>query len=104
GRFEVLNVLIPILDSIDGARKHGDLTEDNPLTPVIRNLTQTLEAQGLGAIGAVGDEFDPNLHEALHVETSEDVETSTVSEVLQRGYGTPTRLLRPARVVVTKPA
>lgn len=102
GRGEIITNLVPVLDSIAGASEHGDLSDDNPLTPVVKSLTQTLESLGLGAIGEVGDAFDPHIHEALHVEYAEDVEGTKVSKVHQRGYATPERLLRPALVTVVK--
>lgn len=102
GRREVIESLIPVLDSIAGAREHGDLTDENPLTPVVKNLSRVLEAQGLGVIGTPGEEFDPKLHDAIKVEYSSEVDRPEVLEVYQQGYGTPDRLLRSAKVSVVK--
>lgn len=102
GRGEVITNLVPVLDSIAGAKEHGDLDVDNPLTPVLKSLTQTLEGLGLGAIGDEGDDFDPRIHEALHVDYSDEVEGTKVGKVHQHGYATSDRLLRPALVTVIK--
>ena len=50
-----------------------------------------------------GDEFDPQIHEALMHETSADVTVATASKILQPGYKFKERVLRPARVAVTDP-
>lgn len=102
GRGEVISNLIPVLDNIAGANDHGDLTDDNALTPVLKTLTHTLEGLGLGAIAEVGEDFDPHVHEALTVEYSPDAEGTKISKVHQRGYATNERLLRPALVTVVK--
>lgn len=103
GRGEVISNLVQVLDSIAGAKEHGDLTDDNPLTPVLKSLAYTLESLGMGAVGEPGEHFDPNVHEALHVEYSADAEEgTTIKEVHQRGYATQERLLRPALVTVVK--
>lgn len=102
GRGEVITNLIPVLDNISGAQEHGDLTADNALTPVVKSLAHTLESLGLGAIGEVGEDFDPHVHEALTVEYADDAEGTKISKVHQRGYATNERMLRPALVTVTK--
>lgn len=103
GRYDTLEALLPVLDSIHGAKAHGDVTEENPLTPVVASLANILERVGLYAIGEEGDAFNPDLHEAVKVEVDPDAEKTLVTEVLQRGYGTPDRLLRAAKVAVVKP-
>ena len=52
----------------------------------------------------MGEEFDPNLHEALMHEDADDVETATISLVMQPGYAMNDRVLRPARVGTRGPA
>lgn len=102
GRGEVITNLVPVLDNISGAKEHGDLADDNPLTPVVKSLAHILEGLGLGAIGTVGDDFDPRVHEALHVEYVPEAEGTKISKVHQSGYATSERLLRPALVTVAK--
>lgn len=62
------------------------------------------EKYGLERIGAVGELYDPAIHEALMLEESSEVEVETVKQVFQSGYRLHERILRPAKVVVSKPA
>ena len=62
------------------------------------------ERYGLEKIGAVGEVFDPASHEAMMMEESADFEVETVTQVYQAGYRLHERVLRPAKVVVSKPA
>ena len=52
----------------------------------------------------VGDKLDPDQHQAMSLEESADVQSNCVSKVIQKGYSLNNRLLRPAMVVVAKPA
>lgn len=62
------------------------------------------EKYGLERIGAVGDLYDPAVHEAMMLEESPEVDTETVKQVYQAGYRLHNRILRPAKVIVSKPA
>jgi molecular chaperone GrpE len=62
------------------------------------------ERYGLERIGVEGEAYDPSLHEAMMSEESPDVEEETVKQVFQAGYRLHDRILRPAKVVVAKPA
>jgi molecular chaperone GrpE len=105
----VLSTLLPVLDNleraIDAAQQHG--AENSPLlegiTQVHNQFRRALVEFGLREITTnIGHPFDPNLHEAVsHVESAEHPEGHVV-EQLQRGYKLADRLLRPARVVVSK--
>jgi len=66
-------------------------------------LIATTTKLGLEKYGQDGDEFDPQIHEALMHETSSDVAVATASKILQPGYKFKERVLRPARVAVTDP-
>jgi molecular chaperone GrpE len=105
----VVAALLPVLDNleraIDAAQKHG---ADNSslldgITQVYSQFRRSLVEFGLQEVIAnAGHPFDPNLHEAVsHVESGEHPEGHVV-EQLQRGYKLAERLLRPARVVVSK--
>ena len=98
----VVAALLPVLDDIDRAREHGDLT--GGLKSVADQLDGVLAKLGLEAFGAVGDPFDPTLHEAVTHGQSEDVEAPTCTQVMRRGYRLGERLLRPALVGVSDPA
>lgn len=102
GRAAVLTALLPVLDDIDGARTHGDLV--GPFASVADKLDGVLRRLGLEPFGEPGDVFDPALHEALLQDGATQVDVPTCTQVLQRGYRSGERVLRPARVAVASPA
>jgi len=97
----VIADLLPVLDDIDRARAHGDLT--GALKAVADQLDTVLAKHGLVAFGEVGDRFDPARHEAVMHEESTAVQVPTTTTVMRRGYEHHDRLLRPAMVGVTDP-
>jgi molecular chaperone GrpE len=97
----VLSELLSTLDDIDRAAEHGELT--GGFKSVADQLINTTTKLGLEKYGQDGDEFDPQIHEALMHETSADVKVATASKILQPGYKFKERVLRPARVSVTDP-
>jgi molecular chaperone GrpE len=104
----VIEALLPVLDDIHAAREHGDLTE-GPFAAIADKLESTLGKFGLERYGAAGEQFDPNLHEALmHTAWPQDgsvqpTESTTVVQVLQPGYRAGEQVLRAARVAVADP-
>ncbi|WP_338812399.1 nucleotide exchange factor GrpE [Dermacoccus nishinomiyaensis] len=98
----VVESLIPVLDDIELARQHGDLTE-GPMSKIADKIESTLNRFGVARFGAVDEAFDPSVHEALmHVEAEapEGVDGTFVVQVLQPGYKVGERVVRPARVSV----
>jgi molecular chaperone GrpE len=93
--------LLPVLDDLELARKHGDLV--GSFKSVADRLVGILEKLGLQGYGVEGEEFDPAHHEAVHFATSADVAAPTVSSVFRRGYSFKDRPLRVAVVAVTGP-
>ena len=65
---------------------------------VYRKFLTALESEGVTAMQVAGTEFDPNLHEAISQEPSEEYESGQVVEVLRNGYMIGERVLRPASV------
>lgn len=101
----VLEALLPVLDDVHFARQHGDLN-DGPFSAIADKLESTLSRFGLARYGEPGEVFDPTVHEALmHTEAELDEATTepTVVQILQPGYRTGERVLRPARVAVADP-
>ncbi|MBV9592907.1 MAG: nucleotide exchange factor GrpE [Actinobacteria bacterium] len=98
---DVLAALLPVIDDIDRARAHGDLT--GGLKAVADQFDTVLTKLGLVAFGEAGDPFDPALHEAVMHDESDQVQISTASNVMRKGYRHGDRLLRPALVAVTDP-
>ncbi len=101
---EVVKVLIPVLDDLDRAEKHGDLKGDKPFATIAAKLRASVDRLGLTPFGAVGDPFDPMMHEAIFQQPSADVDTDTVGDVVETGYHLGSTLLRAAKVVVQVPS
>ena len=97
----VMIELLPVLDDIERAESHGELT--GGFKAVADHIASATERIGLSKYGTAGDAFDPQIHEALLHDTSADVTTSTATKILQPGYKFKDRILRPARVGVTDP-
>ncbi|MGK9149232.1 nucleotide exchange factor GrpE [Plantibacter flavus] len=101
---EVAKVLLPVLDDLDRAEKHGDLDGDAPFSQIAAKLRGAAEKLGLKPFGAVGETFDPNVHEAIFQQPTPGAEGETVLDVVETGYTLGSTLLRAAKVVVAVPA
>ncbi len=97
----VLTQLLALLDDIERAEEHGELT--GGFKAVADQLNVITSRIGLEKYGIAGEAFDPQIHEALMHEISADVALPTASKILQPGYKYKDRILRPARVSVTDP-
>jgi molecular chaperone GrpE len=97
-----LSGLLPVLDAIDQAREHGELS--GGFKSVADSLQAALGRLGLVTYGEKGDAFDPKIHEALIHSYSPDVTEDTCVEILQPGYKVGERILRAARVAVAEPS
>ncbi|WP_017585924.1 nucleotide exchange factor GrpE [Nocardiopsis ganjiahuensis] len=98
---QVVGELLPILDDIGRARDHDEL--NGGFKAVGEALEATATKLGLEKYGEQGDEFNPNVHEALTLVPVPNISVQTVIEVFQPGYRMGERVLRPARVVVGEP-
>ncbi len=98
----VLTELLSLLDDVDRAEQHGELT--GGFKAVADQLNSITSRIGLEKYGTEGEAFDPQIHEALMHDESADVAVPTASKILQPGYKYKERILRPARVAVTDPA
>jgi molecular chaperone GrpE len=104
---KVLKEMLPVVDNLERAIEHAaQASEDkHPIVEgvqlVLRQFTTAFERLDVTAVEAMGQPFDPNLHEAISQQES-DQPPGTVVQVLQRGYKSGDRLLRPALVVVAK--
>ncbi|WP_045214933.1 nucleotide exchange factor GrpE [Desulfonatronovibrio magnus] len=99
--------IIPVVDNLELALEHGrkndackELVSGVDMTLSI--FKQILEKNKLVQVGYVGEPFDPNFHEALAQEERDDMDHETVCHVMQKGYVLNDRLLRPAKVMVSK--
>src|SRR4051794_8588945 len=93
--------LFPIVDDIERARDHGDLT--GAFKVVADRVLGLLDGLGVEAFGTPGDPFDPSLHEAVLHDTSAAVTEPTATTVLRPGFRRGDRVLRTAMVGVTDP-
>jgi molecular chaperone GrpE len=97
----VLAHLVPVLDDVDRAREHGELT--GGFKSVADSLEASLAKLGLERFGTAGDPFDPMVHEAVTHQHSADVTEPTAVSVMRPGYRFADRLIRPAMVAVAEP-
>ncbi|RRJ83338.1 nucleotide exchange factor GrpE [Aestuariirhabdus litorea] len=102
--------LLPVIDSLERAVESANV-EDEAQKAMVEGMQMTLNMfqsalgkYGVVAIEPVGEPFDPQLHEAMSMQESADVEPGTVIAAFQKGYSLNGRLVRPAMVVVSKAA
>ena len=103
----ILEKLLPVLDNFEMAIiavKDADPSVRDGVQMIYDQLLSVLKAEGVEPVDAVGKQFDPNLHEAISQEESDEVEEGEVISQIQRGFILNNRLVRPARVVVAKAA
>jgi molecular chaperone GrpE len=93
--------LLPVLDDIDRARAHDEVTGGFAI--VADGLEATFAKLGLERFGDAGEPFDPTVHEALTHGYSAEVTEPVAAEIFQPGYRVGERILRPARVAVLEP-
>jgi molecular chaperone GrpE len=104
---ELLTVVDNLQRTIEAAEKQSLTSVENSallegVQATLRALLQTLERFGIRPIDAQGKPFDPNFHEAVMEVEDQSQPPGTVTQVLEQGYTIHNRLLRPARVVVSK--
>ncbi len=104
---ELLRKLLPIQDNLQRALEHApegiDRAWFDGVKLVARQFDELLQAQGLSAIPAVGEKFDPAQHEAIASEETDEHEEGTIVEEMQPGYRLHNRVLRPTLVKVAHP-
>ena len=101
----LLERLLPILDDFEMALtavKDADSSVRDGVQMILDQLLSVLKESGVEPVDALGQPFDPNLHEALSQEETTEAEEGTVVQQVQCGYKLNDRLVRPARVVVAK--
>jgi len=99
---EVIRSLLPALDDLTRAEKHGDL-EGSPLELVAAKIRAAFERYGLRSVGEKGEVFDPHFHEAVVQLPTPGATAQTVADVIDPGYALGDRLIRAAKVAVAVP-
>ncbi len=102
---KVMGDLLPTLDNLDLALQYGSKNEAckdmfQGVSMTHKLLLEAVAKHGLKQVGEEGEEFDPNVHEAVGFEDRPDFAPNSVARVLQHGYKLGERLLRPAKVMV----
>ncbi|QUM77773.1 nucleotide exchange factor GrpE [Moritella sp. 24] len=102
------NELLPVIDNMERGLLHADKTNET-LLPLIegieltaKSLESALEKFGVKSVNPEGEKFNPELHQAMSMIESADVEPNTVITVMQKGYELNGRLIRPAMVMISK--
>jgi len=96
--------LLPVLDDLDRAEKHGDLEAGSAFAAIAEKLRGVAERIGLTTYGEAGETFDPQQHEAIFQVPTPGATEQTIIEVVEIGYRLGSVELRPAKVVVAVPA
>jgi len=101
---DIIKKVLPALDDLERALQNrpADDAWANGIELIARKLQNMLESEGVKRIDAKGAAFDPNFHEAISHEPSDEVETEHVIEVVQNGYMLGERVIRPALVRVAQ--
>jgi len=97
--------LLAVIDDFERALSHeadasGSFVEG--MFMIFKNLKVILEKAGLEEIDALGEVFDPNIHNAVMAETNSSYESGKISEVIQKGYRFNNRVIRPSMVKVAE--
>ena len=109
GNETLIKELLPVIDNLERAIEHAGKTDEakaiaEGVALTLNGFLKVLEKFDVSRVEAKGKKFDPNLHEAVYQEESDQVEPGTVIAELQKGYLMDGRLLRPSMVSVAKTA
>lgn len=102
---KIVGELLPVLDNFERAiETRSDDFEGyaRGMELIFQQLRTALEHAGLAEITALGEDFDPNVHNAVMTEQSEEHEDGKVSKVLQKGYKLNDKVIRPSMVAVVR--
>lgn len=101
---------LTVVDNIELALRHIDEGKTDSLEKfkeglmlILKQMKDFLAKYGMKEISCIeGDQFNPNLHDAVMLDSREDIENNTITMVLQKGYTLNDRVVRPAKVRVNK--
>jgi molecular chaperone GrpE len=106
-RTAVVLELLPVIDNFERAAKHvpADISKSDwyqGFQGIKQQFTKVLESLGIKRIDSIGQRFDPNRHEAVEHEPSDEYDEGVVSEEFEAGYLLGDQVIRPAKVKVSK--
>lgn len=105
-KMEAVKELLPVFDNLERATSHGEGADVKSVVDgiqmVIKQFVDTLGKLGMERIEAIGKPFDPNLHESIQFEHSDEHEAGIVINEFHAGYKQGDKLLRPTLVVVSR--
>ncbi len=96
--------LLPVIDSLEmGLQAEGDLDSIREgMNLTLKQFESVMEKSNLEAVSPLGEKFNPELHQAMAMQPSDEYDDGVVSSVMQKGYTLNGRLVRPAMVMVAK--
>lgn len=108
-KYASLRLMSELLESVDNLQRAVESYQQDPngdglaqgVAMVSTQISKVLEDHGCKKINAVGEPFDPNLHQALQMQASKDHPANTVMQDLRTGFQLHDRLIRPAQVFVS---
>jgi molecular chaperone GrpE len=95
-------MLLDWIEAVDSVDRALAMQPSDGLRGVVGQMEAILAREGVERVGATGDRFDPELHEAISVQEDDRVPDRTVLDVARSGYRRGERVLRPAQVVVSR--
>lgn len=95
---ELVSKLLPVMDSLEKAEEH----EDSGAVQIFKQLKDILIKEGLEPIEAIGEQFDPNFHQAIDQAETDEYESGIVIDEVRKGYSFRGILIRPSMVRVAK--
>ncbi len=106
GLEKFINHLLPVVDSLEQAEqlaeKHGDAAMHEGLELTMKLFLDMLQKAQVEQLNPVGEKFNPEIHEAMTMQETEEAAPNTVISVFQKGYKLNDRVIRAARVIVAK--
>ena len=105
----IIREILPVVDNLEMALKHGQDSGNSKsliegVEIVLNQFLKGLEKFGVASFSSVGEEFDPNIHEAMMQVESDNHNPNSIISEFQKGYFLNERLLRPAKVTVATPS
>ena len=99
---KLVSQLLDVIDNFERALLHEEADDSyvEGMKMIFKQLTGVLEKAGLEEINALGEDYDPNFHNAVMTEDNDDYDSGKVTEVMQKGYLLNKKVIRPSMVKV----